>query len=101
MVDRRRAERDIEALRESIDRLDEKLLHLLFERAGLVREVSEIKRLIGVPCIDEGREREILDRLLARNSGRLPVEDLMPLLEALRRLMRHQTELGPPGPSGR
>lgn len=101
MVDRRRAEQDIESLRESIDRLDERLLHLLFERAGLVREVSAIKRSIGLPAIDEGREREILDRLLSRNSGRLPVEHLVPLLEALRRLMRHQTEFSPPGPSGR
>lgn len=99
MIDPRPSQDEIRALREAIDRLDDRLLALLIERAGCVRQIADIKRRIGHEVIDAGREREILDRFLARNAGRLPIEDLQNVLGALRRMMRRQTGLGPPGPS--
>src|SRR5512143_700430 len=62
----------IQELRKKIDDLDNKLLDLLNERARVVIEVGNIKKAEKLDFHAPGREREILDRLTARNKGPLP-----------------------------
>lgn len=67
----------IDALRAQIDRIDEQLLGLLNQRAGLAREIGERKKADGrgdmyVP----GREKRIYQRLTALNRGPLPADSI-------------------------
>ncbi len=63
---------DLDALRARIDEVDRRLLELLIERAEAAREVGALKAGSGASVLDPGRERELLERLLARNAGRYP-----------------------------
>lgn len=63
-------------LRAKIDQIDDHLLELLEQRAGLVDQVAACKRQSAAPRFhDPERERQILDRLAARE-GRLPRESV-------------------------
>lgn len=59
-------------LRARIDALDNRLVELLAERAKVVQEVGEYKRQHGLPVYVPHREREVIDRAIARNPGPLP-----------------------------
>jgi len=59
-------------LRTGIDRLDKRLVKLLNERAGLVREVGKLKRGQNIPIYAPHREAQVLERVLAANEGPLP-----------------------------
>lgn len=56
----------VEALRADIDAVDDALLQLLAQRAGLVRQVWQRKQESGAPRLDVAREAEVLGRLRAR-----------------------------------
>jgi chorismate mutase/prephenate dehydratase len=66
----------IEALRKKIDELDEKLVDMLNERARYVIEVGDIKKVEKLDFHSPSREREILERLTARNKGPFPQDTL-------------------------
>lgn len=57
-------------LRAELDRLDDRLLELLMERAAVVEQVAVTKR--GASPLRPGREAAILRRLLGRHHGALP-----------------------------
>jgi chorismate mutase/prephenate dehydratase len=57
--------------RKRIDELDDQILKLLDERAGVVADVARSKRESNLPTYDPERERQVLDRLAAR-AGRFP-----------------------------
>ena len=59
-------------LRQRIDEIDQKLVELLNERAGIVVEVGEIKRDTASPIYAPEREREVLQRVRSHNRGPLP-----------------------------
>ncbi len=59
-------------LRARIDALDDRIVKLLSERASVVQEVGEYKREHGLPVYVPHREREVIDRAIARNPGPLP-----------------------------
>ena len=61
----------LDGLRERIDKLDQKLVALLSERAKIVVDVGELKRDTETPIYAPHREREVLDRALAHNKGPL------------------------------
>lgn len=63
----------IHELRERLDGINGELLRLLSERASIGVEIGEIKKSEGLPFHDPIREKEMLDRLAARNEG--PFED--------------------------
>jgi chorismate mutase/prephenate dehydratase len=70
------AERSLDLLRAAIDRIDDRILDLLNERAGTVQEVGRVKEKATEPFYDQGREKKILERLRERNTGPFPQEGL-------------------------
>lgn len=56
--------------RQEIDRIDRELLPLFLERMGCSQRVAELKRQVGAPVFQPGREREILERV-SRQAGDL------------------------------
>ena len=63
--------RDLEPLRKRIDDLDEQIVRLLTERAKVVVDVGEAKRGSQTPIYAPHRERAVLDRIIALNTGPL------------------------------
>ena len=66
----------IQELRKKIDGIDDKLLDLLNERARIVIEIGSIKKTGKIDFHSPSREREIIERLTARNNGPLPQDTL-------------------------
>ncbi len=62
----------IEALRGRIDEVDDRILVLVNERAGLAARIGELKG--GAPVYRPEREAQVLRRLRGANSGPLPGE---------------------------
>jgi len=62
-------DKSLTALRERIDGVNREILDRLQERAALVLEVAEIKRVKGLEGHDPGREDQMLEDLLSRTSG--------------------------------
>jgi len=55
--------KDLDRLRQQIDRVDEQILKLLNERAKLAREVGEVKKKHNLPIYVPSREQKIFERL--------------------------------------
>jgi len=68
--------KEIEKLRKEIDDVDDKILELLNKRAGVVIEISHIKRNEKAKFYSPEREREILERLASLNKGPFPNDTL-------------------------
>jgi chorismate mutase/prephenate dehydratase len=62
--------------RERIDTIDRQLVALLNRRAGVVREIGEIKKDGGIDVVDAGREEQVLARIASANTGPFPNEAL-------------------------
>lgn len=58
--------RKIDDLRLKIDELDQKILELIAQRLENVKQIGKIKKENGIGIIDENREKELLDRLIAK-----------------------------------
>lgn len=63
--------RPLEELRALIDQIDTKLVGLIADRARIVQEVGLAKRSTGVSVYVPHREREVIERAVARNPGPL------------------------------
>lgn len=68
------AQRLLAPLRVRIDELDEKIIKLLNERAGIVIEVGQVKRASGeaVPIYAPDREQAVMQKIRDANAGPLP-----------------------------
>jgi chorismate mutase/prephenate dehydratase len=75
--------RDLPALREEIDRIDDDILALLNRRAGLVGHVASLKERMQVPFYVPSRERAIVDRLAEKNAGPFPTEAIRPVFQEI------------------
>ena len=64
---------ELEALRRSIDDIDNRLLALIEERVRLVLAVGDFKRDNGLPIYDPERERKLIERLT--REARPPLEE--------------------------
>ncbi len=62
---------DLDDLRQRIDRVDNKLVELLNERAALVVDVGKFKRGSGTPIYAPHREQAVIGRALRANAGPL------------------------------
>ena len=65
-------------LREDIDKVDAELLRLLNQRAELVLKVGELKKANNLAVVHADREKILLARLCAENSGPLPMPNRGP-----------------------
>lgn len=66
----------LQELRKKIDEIDDKLIDLFNERARIVIQVGDIKKAEKLDFHSPSREREILERLTARNKGPFPQDTL-------------------------
>jgi len=62
----------IKQLRTQINKIDEKLVQLLNERARVVVEIGKLKTSSGKPIYAPEREKEVIARILKANKGPLP-----------------------------
>jgi chorismate mutase len=62
--------------RREIDRIDNQLLRLLNQRAGVAYELGAVKIACGLPAYDGGRERQVLARIRAGNQGPMSGESV-------------------------
>jgi chorismate mutase/prephenate dehydratase len=74
---------DLDELRRAIDAVDDRLLGLLNERARLVRSVAAWKEAHARPFYVPERERQVIDRLGADNSGPFPTEAIAPVFREI------------------
>lgn len=73
----------LDGLRRSINQVDTELLGLLNRRASLVEEVAEVKEASGGAFYVPSRERSIIDRLQAQNSGPFPASAIRPVFQEI------------------
>jgi chorismate mutase len=66
----------LEKRRDDIDRLDGELVRLLNRRARIACELGVIKVAAGLPAYDARRERQVLARIRAKNTGPLGAESV-------------------------
>ncbi len=59
--------------RRQIDALDAELLRMLNQRAAIACEIASIKVNSGLPAYDGNRERQVLARVVEKNTG--PLDD--------------------------
>lgn len=64
---------EIDVLRKRIDLLDDVLLRVFNERARIALEIGHVKKGLGMPVFDPGREKRIFARMKADNPG--PLDD--------------------------
>ena len=64
---------DIHDIRKRIDELDDELLRIFNERAGLALKIGKIKKMLGLPVYDPVREKRIFTRMKEANAG--PLDD--------------------------
>lgn len=60
-------------LRKELDKINEDLLHLLNQRAAVVRRIGEVKEHQGIKRFDPVREQQMLEELVKKNQG--PFDD--------------------------
>jgi chorismate synthase len=78
---------DLTGLRESLDKIDEELLTLLYRRRAIVHEVKRYKEQNHLPPKDPAREKEILDKAaqIAREI-KLPEEQVQDIIKLTLRI---------------
>jgi chorismate mutase/prephenate dehydratase len=90
-------------LRRRIDEIDDRLVQLLSERAGIVVAVGKAKQTHDTPIYAPHREAEILSRAIARNTGPLSARTIEAIFRELMsgsfalELPLRVGYLGPPG----
>ena len=69
----------LNALRDQINDIDEKMLQLLEQRFAIVKEVGMVKQAANLPVKDEAREQAVLTRL----RGQVTDPSLKPAIQAI------------------
>lgn len=84
---------ELEALRRSIDDLDNRILELVAERVRVVLAVGQYKREHNIAVYDPERERKLLDRLCGQAQHPLDADTVRRIFERLidesRRIEQH------------
>src|SRR5258708_37439282 len=66
-------------MREKIDKLDQHILKLVNERAGIAAEIGRLKNDTSVEPCAPAREEEVLENVLQQNKGPLDPTTMRPL----------------------
>ncbi len=92
---------DIDELRKRIDLMDDVLLRVFNERARIALEIGRVKKGLGLPVFDPGREKRIFARMKEENPGPLDDGAVVRLFERVvdesRRLERIRSQEEGPG----
>ncbi len=78
----------LDKLRAAIDKVDDRILDLLRERAELVYEIGLLKEKTGDSYYAPGREEQLLRRLSAANNSRLPEASVRAIYREIMSAMR-------------
>ena len=82
-MERSDAEREIDRIRDAIDRVDEVIVRLLNQRAKYAIEIGEIKGHLGLPVYAPEREKEVLLHIEKTCEGPLDVQSMRRLFERI------------------
>ena len=96
-------QRQLNALRENIDRLDSDIQSLLNRRAETALEIAEVKRAIGLPFYVPEREAKILQSVRNRNQGPMPAENMVAIFREIissTLALEQSTRIAVLGPAG-
>ncbi|MCU1221119.1 MAG: chorismate mutase [Candidatus Angelobacter sp.] len=74
--------------RRQIDALDTELLRLLNQRAAIACEIASIKVTSGLPAYDGNRERQVLARVVEKNTGPLDQQSITDIFAGIIRETR-------------
>jgi chorismate mutase len=74
--------------RRQIDSLDTDLLRLLNQRAAIACEIASIKVASGLPAYDGNRERQVLARVVEKNTGPLDEQSVTDIFSGIIRETR-------------
>jgi chorismate mutase len=74
--------------RRQIDALDAELLRLLNQRAAIACEIASIKVSSGLPAYDGNRERQVLARVVEKNTGPLDQQSVTDIFAGIIRETR-------------
>ena len=74
--------------RSQIDALDTELLRLLNQRAAIACEIASIKVASGLPAYDGNRERQVLARVVEKNTGPLDEQSVTDIFSGIIRETR-------------
>jgi chorismate mutase/prephenate dehydratase len=85
-------EPSVDELREEIDQIDSQLLGMLNRRTELALTIGRIKHARRLPVHVPERERAILARLEALNTGPLPNDSVGEIFETIMSQMRRMEE---------
>jgi chorismate mutase/prephenate dehydratase len=84
---------ELAALREKINDIDADLVALLEKRAGVAKEIGEVKKARGLPVRDWSREQKVLDSLAEQSLELLSASDLQKIYKEIMGACRHVEEL--------
>lgn len=82
--------------RRQIDAIDRKLLALLNQRGRIVQKIGDVKRRGGMAIVEPAREQQVVENLLAANTGPLPNDSVERLFMSIMIEMRNLQREGSP-----
>jgi chorismate mutase len=82
-MERSDAEREIDRIRDAIDRVDEVIVRLLNQRAKYAIEIGEIKGVLGLPIYAPEREKDVLHHVEKTCEGPLDAQSMRRLFERI------------------
>src|SRR5207245_2329388 len=83
VMNRSDAEREIDRIRDAIDRVDEVIVRLLNQRAKYAIEIGEIKGILGLPIYAPEREKDVLHHVEKTCEGPLDASSMRRLFERI------------------
>jgi chorismate mutase len=81
-------DKTLDGWRGQIDALDTELLRLLNQRAAIACEIAAIKVASGLPAYDSNRERQVLARVVEKNTGPLDEQSVTDIFSGIIRETR-------------
>jgi len=73
----------LQHLRSKIDKIDDEISWLLDKRAGVAKEISNLKKRLNLPIEYPERESEILERLAGEKFSNIHVESIQKIFSVI------------------
>lgn len=80
----------LEDWRNEIDAIDQEIVRLVNQRAGIAKKIGALKTNAGLPIADTDREEKILRGICDKNPGDLPDESL---IRIFRQIIRESKQI--------